>query len=113
MNTIMIIFPYKIEDIWVFDDEKVGLIQEPFVSGADVILDKLTHHIPNADKGVKLLFSESKFPGFQEELDWVRSEHGGNWYEIKSLNMEGWLCPAMFKYFVDAPKKIFLEIKPK
>ena len=35
MNSINIIKPYKYLDMWVFDDEKVGLLQEPFISGAD------------------------------------------------------------------------------
>jgi hypothetical protein len=27
--------------------------------------------------------------------------------------MEGWLCPALFKYFESAPKEIFLKAEPK
>ena len=30
MNSINIIKPYKYLDMWGFDDEKVGLLQEPF-----------------------------------------------------------------------------------
>jgi hypothetical protein len=25
--------------------------------------------------------------------------------------MEGWLCPALFKYFTDAPKALYAQIK--
>jgi len=45
---INVISPYKRHGIWVFDDARVGLVQEPFVS---------------------------------------------------DLDMEGWLCPALFRYF--------------
>ena len=46
MNSINIIKPYKYLDMWVFDDEKVGLLQEPFISGADTLIDKATESIP-------------------------------------------------------------------
>lgn len=39
MNTIAVIFPYRYEGLWVFDDEKAGLVQEPFVAGADTLID--------------------------------------------------------------------------
>jgi hypothetical protein len=32
-NSINVIFPYRHEDIWMFDDESIGLVREPFVSG--------------------------------------------------------------------------------
>jgi hypothetical protein len=27
--------------------------------------------------------------------------------------MEGWLCPALFKYFEEAPKRIYVQVKAK
>lgn len=39
MNAINIIAPYKHRGMWVFDDERVGLHQEPFVAGADTMID--------------------------------------------------------------------------
>jgi hypothetical protein len=41
MNSINVIHPYKHEGMWVFDDERVGLIQAPFVAGADRIIDEM------------------------------------------------------------------------
>ena len=99
MNSIRVIHPYKYEGVWVFDDEKVGLMQEPFVSGADDIIDRLVANIPNAENGFNLIFSDMPFPGHQAEFKWVREEAGGNWYMLKELDMEGWLCPALYKYF--------------
>ena len=109
MNTLILIFPYKYEGCWVFDDEKVGLLQEPFVSGADVIIERLTAHIPDAERGFRLLFSASPFPGFTAELEWRRTDLGGNWYYSRELGLEGWLCPALFKYFATAPQKIYAK----
>jgi len=41
MNAIRAIHPHRHEGLWVFDNAAVGLHQEPFVSGADAILDRL------------------------------------------------------------------------
>ncbi|MCL1467528.1 DUF6717 family protein [Argonema galeatum] len=106
-NAMMVIFPYRYEHTWVFDDEGVGLVREPFVSGIPAMIDILVQDIPNADKGFKLLFSVNPFPGYQAELVWLREEYGGNWYRWHQKNMEGWLCPALFKYFSEPPIKIY------
>lgn len=109
----MVIHPYKYEGTWVFDDEKVGLVREPFVSGADIIIDSMVENLPNAEEGFSLLFSSSPFPGYNAEFEWQRSEYGGHWYYSKDLNMEGWLCPALLKYFDKAPKKLYATFKEK
>jgi hypothetical protein len=99
MNAINVISPHKRHGIWVFDDARVGLVQEPFVSGADTWIDRVVADIPNADNGCTLIFSSTPFPGHQYRLDWRRAEAGGNWYYSADLDMEGWLCPALFRYF--------------
>lgn len=108
-NAMMVIFPYRCEHTWVFDDERVGLVREPFVSGIPQMIDILVSDIPNAEKGFKLLFSGNPFPGYQAELIWQRNEYGGNWYSWDQKNMEGWLCPALFKYFGEAPTKLYCK----
>ena len=108
-NAMMVIFPYRQQSTWVFDDERVGLIQEPFVQGIPEMINILVAEIPNAEKGFRLLFSSNPFPGYQAELLWLREEYGGNWYQWESKNMEGWLCPALFKYFSEAPHKFYCK----
>ena len=110
-NAIMTIHPYKHEGLWVFDDETTGLVKEPFVSGADDIIERMVAGIPNAAKGFNLIFSAAPFPGFDLELDWRRQEFDGNWYYAAQLDMEGWLCPALFKYFDAAPEKLYAQFK--
>ncbi len=39
MNSIMLINPYQYDGTWVFDDACVGLQREPFVSGADILIE--------------------------------------------------------------------------
>ena len=52
VNSLFVIAPYRHAGTWVFDDAAVGLRQEPFVSGADKILDVLSQEVPGADKGL-------------------------------------------------------------
>jgi len=42
-------------------------------------------------------------------LDCVREESGGNVYRWEQR--EGWLCPALLRYFDSAPKRIFVQLK--
>ena len=59
MNAINVIAPYKHHGMWVFDDPRVGLVQEPFVAGADTMMDCLVADIPGAARGFTLIFSAS------------------------------------------------------
>lgn len=108
-NSIGVIFPYKYEEVWVFDDEAVGLVKEPFVSGMPQIIELLTRNIPESNKGFALFFSKTPFPTYQVKLEWKREEYGGNWYFWQEKNLEGWLCPALFKYFDETPSEIYCK----
>ena len=108
-NAILVIKPYWYNETWVFDDKRVNLYQEPFVAGMPEIINHITKDIPNAKNGFRLLFSANPFPGYQMKLIWQRKEEGGNWYYLEDLKMEGWLCPALFKYYKQAPKEIYAK----
>ena len=112
MNSILTIAPYRFAGAWVFDDDSVGLVREPFVAGADHIIDLLTAHIPDAEQGFRLTFSAQPFPGHQARLVLGRPESSGNWYSWPERGVEGWLCPALFKYFETAPKEIYAQASP-
>jgi len=43
----------------------------------------------------------------------VRPELSGNVYRSAELDREGWLCPALFKYFESAPQEIYLQAEEK
>lgn len=75
-NQIFVIAPYSSDDTWVFDDEARSLSREPFVSGADTFVTRLSRDIPDADRGFQLLFSAGPLPGFQAKVVRVRSENG-------------------------------------
>lgn len=108
-NSIIVIFPYSYKGAWVFDDSATGLVKEPFICGMSEIINVLVKDIPNANSGFKLLVSATPFPGFGAKLDWSLADYGGNWYCWHEKEMAGWLCPALYKYFSEAPKELFLK----
>jgi hypothetical protein len=113
MNAISVLYPYKHEDLWVFDDPDAGLRREPFVLGIDTMIDRLVAGIPGAEKGFRLYYSPTPFPGFQAKLEWRRAEYGGNWYYCPQFDLEGWLCPALFKYFNEAPTELHAKAEAR
>src|SRR5438270_1716384 len=112
VNALLVIAPYKYQGAWVFDDPAVGLFREPFIAGIDTMIDKAVAEIPNAEKGFRAIFSAAPFPGANWKLDWRREESGGNWYFSDRFQMEGWLCPALLKYFPKAPREIYVKVEP-
>ena len=114
MNSITAIKPYQESDgVWRFDDSRTELRGEAFVAGIDDMIDEMVRRngITNAQEGFTLLFSPGPFPGCDLHLEWVREEHGGNWYHSNTLNITGWLCPALFKYFETAPANLYAQFK--
>ena len=83
------------------------------MAGADTMIDRVVADLPDAAGGFVLLFSSSSFPDYQIRLEWRREEHGGNWYYAPQLDMEGWLCPALFNYFPEAPRELFVQTKSR
>ena len=115
MNAIAAIYPYKNNGLWVFDDERVGLDKEPFVSGADMLIGLALEAkgITDGEDGFRLLFSAGEFPRYDFKLTWGREGDGGNWYHSEDFKIEAWLCPALFKYFEVVPKEIFTKFEPR
>jgi hypothetical protein len=109
VNVVNVIVPYKNLGMWVFDDARVGLVQEPFIAGADTMLDRITAGIPDAERGFALIFSAVPFPGHQFRLDWRRTGAEGDYYYSADLDLEAWLCPALLLYFADPPKALYVR----
>lgn len=114
-NAIMVINPYKYSGLWVFDDDRVELVKEPFIEGADRLIDLVLAKkgIANADSGFRLIFSAGEFPRYDARFDWVREGDGGNWYSSEESALEGWLCPALLKYFDSPPKHIYARFEAR
>ena len=101
---------YRKFGTWCFTDPKVGLVDEPFVDGAEVILDRIAER--HADPRRRLTRMKVSFrdgPGLFYELRRVgRKVRGGYHYEFEDL--KGWLCPSLYKYFPKAPRIISLKV---
>ncbi len=110
-NAIMTIAPYRHAGTWVFDDEAHGLVAEPFVSGVPEMIDYMVRDIANAESGFRMIFSANPFPGYQQVATWIREEMGGNWYRTENPEAEGWLCPALFAYFDEAPQTLYIGVE--
>lgn len=112
-NALLVIEPYRSGIGWAFDEPRLGLRREPFVQGIPEMIDKLVTGIPGSDKSVRLIFSQRSFPGAQLKLDRRTEQNGGNWYYSSDYQIEGWLCPALFKFFPRAPEHIYVKAEQK
>jgi hypothetical protein len=108
-NSLFVIAPYWYNSTWVFDDKSAGLTREPFVAGVPEMIDVLVKDIPNAKDGFRLTFSAKAFPGHEYKLIWLRGDQTGNFYKLDNPPMEGWICPAMFRYYSEAPKELYVK----
>jgi hypothetical protein len=77
------------------------------------MINLLVRDIPAATNGFRLLFSTQEFPGYQKRLTWLRPGASGNYYRMDDPPMEGWLCPALFRYYREAPKELYVKAEPK
>ena len=112
---MLIIHPYKVSGTWVFDDERFGLVREPFVLGMSEMIDQVVRRAglgPEAEKGFRLIFSAPPFPGQQAEVRRLGADCGGYWYELAEGSMKGWLCPATLHFFPGHPPCIYARAEP-
>ncbi|MFN3653401.1 MAG: DUF6717 family protein [Armatimonadota bacterium] len=109
-NALQVIHPYREHGTWMFDDEKTGLVREPFVAGIDTLMDEHAAALGGTDQ-LTLIFSQQPFPGASVHLQWLREEAGGNWYRDLESGREGWLCPALLRYFPKAPADLHVQVK--
>ena len=109
-NSVFLIKPYKWKNTWVFDDPAVGLVREPFIGGADTIIDVATAHITTADRGFIAVFSAGYFPDTQIVLEWVREEGGGNVIAGSRTGYSGGVLRVCGNYFPAAPGRLHLHV---
>lgn len=112
-NAIFSITPYYHSGFWVFDDERVGLVKEPFVEGIPEIIEywHLILGMKDAKKGFKATFSANPMPNCTSVLSKIRDEFGGAWYKDEETNLEGWLCPALLLYYPTPPEFLYFKFE--
>lgn len=106
-NALFTIFPYKKNNQWMFDDESRGILMEPFVAGADTLLEKLS----GGRVEITAIFSTTEFKGWQVVLDKVDGDENGTDFHCPQYNHDLWLCPALWAYIQPSPEKIYVQIK--
>lgn len=79
-NAVYSIRPYRYQGMWVFDDDRAGLVKEPFVMGIPEIIDLAVQHLPDAQKGFTVLFNNTGLPSPDLVLKKLNEDAGGNWY---------------------------------
>jgi hypothetical protein len=110
-NQVNVIFPTRNEyGIWAFDDEAVGLHQEPFVAEINDMIDLFV----NGATRCTIYISKDPIPDAQVQL----IHRGGDryaygTYELVGTDLVGWLCPALLKYFPSYVSKIYAKIIPR
>jgi len=119
MNNVNYIHSYVHNGAWVFDDESRELDKEPFVAGADLLIDAMCGNLDRQEGDTcSFYFGQTPLPDWDVNLK-IHSEDGydGTYYTVNypSLSLENqgpiWLCPALLKFFDKAPKEIFVKIK--
>ena len=99
--------------MWVFDDSGDGLSAEPFVGGADTMIDRVTRHIPDAERGFNVVFPGIHVPDHQHHLQWQKEEGTGDVYHVEELGAEGRLCPVLLRCFDERPSNVHVQVKSK
>jgi len=114
-NSLFSIQPYWQGNTWVFDTPEVGLVAEPFVSGADTILSALVQEILGLPAALgtrfQLIFSAQGFPGYHLHFQRQEPEFGGYWYRSDNGD-RGWLCPATLCFFPNGhPQELYIQVQ--
>ena len=120
-NSILIIRPFNKNGMWVFNDERTGLVEEPFVAGADLFIEFLLQkrQFPESAKsGFNAVFSAIPFPEHDAQLSFIEFRDMGSVYSTnqvefsnRSKKNEIWLCPALNLYFKDSPQYLYLQFR--
>lgn len=106
MNSIYVIYPRKVNGIWLFTDDRIGVIDEIFVGYINVVIDKLVQDIKNAESGFRLLFSDKSFLNYDIELTYVNQAFNGTFY-MTDKKQEVWFCPVLLKFYNKSPLNIY------
>lgn len=108
---------YTPKDGWVFDDPRTGLVKEGLVQGIDTMLDTMaTMRELDRRKGFDITFSSTKIPKYDIRLTKMHEIEGngklnGTMYYCQEFETEGWLCPALYLYFAEAPADIYIKVQ--
>jgi hypothetical protein len=112
-NSVFTIHPFKKDGMWVFNDEARNLVEEPFVFGSDIIINRLLND--EQCQRCRFIFSSQELPEYDTVLEKVgqgsKVINIGTYYRCKKTQLMGWLCPALNLYYKESPEKIYVKIE--
>lgn len=102
---------YNQDGTWLFDDADKQVYEEPFVEGSSEIISEIQTQLGYSGDFLSITFSDDPFDGCQYRLQWKDSRESGTWnlYYSEELQMEGWLCPVLLKYFEKVPERLYVS----
>ena len=109
-NSIYRVLVRVVDGLWVYDDSKFGVREQPFVFGMDLILERMVEQVEKVEDRLNLVFSSIPFPGSEFSLGFVREETEGFVYCWEEKKLQGWLSPSLRNYFPEPPPKIYLQL---
>ena len=109
-NSIYRVVLRAVDGLWVYDDSKFGVREQPLVFGMDLILERMIEQVEGVESRLNLVFSSIPFPGSEFSLGFVREETEGFVYCWEEKKLQGWLSPSLRNYFSEAPPKIHLQL---
>ena len=92
-NALHQLTAYRKDGLWMFDDPRKNIFEEPFVAGADIMFDLMSGRNRDAHAD-----------GFD-----------GHFYTVRKFlpeleRFQFWLCPALLAFFEKAPQSIFVKV---
>jgi len=110
-NQVNVIHPFLKHGVWVFNDEEVGLHEEPFVSNVNPIIELVVGNKTSFTAFISHSFIPEEQIVLQQLLDSDNSDIGDGWYQMKGTELVCWLCPATLKFFEKYPDEIHIKIE--
>lgn len=98
---------YKLNGLWVFDEEYLGLKAELFVPSATEVLDEILSKTNLSNKETPSVIFGEVLPEYDAEF--ILEEDLGGSYNYSYNGKIFWLCGVTEMYFNPAPKRFFIK----
>lgn len=115
ITSLQSLVAYRTPTGWAFDDARRGLQAEPFVYGAETLIDEILVSQNNGHVSrCRLTFSDQSFASATVCLQREESEEleglPGTWYREFATKRRAWLCPALTLYFEEPPAALYVHV---
>jgi hypothetical protein len=98
---------YKLNGLWVFNEEYLGLKAELFVPDATEVLDMVLAKTKFANNSTHTVIFGEELPEYDAEF--ILEEDFGTSCNYSYDGKVFWLCGVTFMYFKTAPKKFYIK----